>query len=108
MASVKGELKDAFEETALAKHNEDLARAAAAKTLAQQTALRAEIEQLRDQWFEAPTLEARQALARQMQVEAMQDLPFIPVGAYRSQTAIRRDLADRVRGLAIFWGIRRT
>jgi len=49
MASVKGELKDAFEETALAKHNEDLARAAAAKTLAQQTALRAEIEQLRDQ-----------------------------------------------------------
>ena len=49
MASVKGELKDAFEETALAKHNEDLARAATAKTLAQQTALRAEIEQLRDQ-----------------------------------------------------------
>ena len=65
------------------------------------------IEQLRDAWFEAPTLEARQALARQMQVEAMQELPFIPVGAYRSQTAIRRDLADRVRGLALFWGIRR-
>ncbi len=66
------------------------------------------IEQLRDQWFEAPTLAARQALARQIQVEAMQDLPFIPVGAYRSQTAIRRDLADRVRGLALFWGIKRS
>ncbi len=66
------------------------------------------IEQLRDQWFEAPTLAARQAIARQIQVEAMRDLPFIPVGAYRSQTAIRRDLADRVRGLALFWGIRRT
>ena len=49
MASVRGELKDAFEETALAKHNEDVARAHAAKTVAQQTALRAEIEQLREQ-----------------------------------------------------------
>ena len=65
------------------------------------------IEALRDAWFEAPTLEARQALAREMQEVAMQELPFIPVGAYRSQTAVRRDLAGRVRGLALFWGIRR-
>jgi peptide/nickel transport system substrate-binding protein len=66
------------------------------------------LEALRDAWFEAPTLEQRQALAREMQVLAMQELPYIPVGAYRSQTAVRRDLADRVRGLAIFWNIRRT
>ncbi|MCO6418897.1 ABC transporter substrate-binding protein [Siccirubricoccus sp. KC 17139] len=65
------------------------------------------LEALRDAWFEAPTLEQRQALAREMQVLAMQELPYIPVGAYRSQTAVRRDLADRVRGLAIFWNIRR-
>jgi peptide/nickel transport system substrate-binding protein len=65
------------------------------------------IEQLRDQWFDAPDLASRQALAREMQVEAMKELPFIPVGAYRSQTALRRDLLDRVRGLALFWNIRR-
>ena len=66
------------------------------------------LEALRDQWFEAPTLAQRQALAREMQVVAMDELPFIPVGAYRSMTAIRNNLADRVRGMAIFWGIRRT
>ncbi len=66
------------------------------------------LEELRDAWFEEPDLAARQALAREMQVVAMDELPFIPVGAYRSMTAVRRDLADRVRGLALFWGIRRT
>ena len=38
----------------------------------------------------------------------MDELPFIPVGAYGSQTALRRDLQGRVRGLALFWGIRRS
>lgn len=65
------------------------------------------LEALRDQWFEAPELAQRQALAREMQVLAMDELPFIPVGAYRAMTAVRRDLADRVRGMAMFWGIRR-
>ncbi len=65
------------------------------------------IEALRDAWFEAPDLAARQAIARDIQTEAMRELPFIPVGAYRSQTAIRRDLTGRVLGMALFWGIRR-
>jgi peptide/nickel transport system substrate-binding protein len=64
------------------------------------------LEELRDAWFEAPTLDQRKALAREMQILAMQELPYIPVGAYRSQTALRRNLADRVRGLALFWNIR--
>jgi ABC-type transport system substrate-binding protein len=59
-------------------------------------------------WFETPDLADRQALAREMQAVAMDELPFIPVGAYRSQTALRRDLQGRVRGLALFWGIRRS
>ncbi len=66
------------------------------------------LEALRDAWFETPGLADRQALAREMQAVAMDELPFIPVGAYRSQTALRRDLQGRVRGLALFWGIRRS
>ena len=66
------------------------------------------MEALRDRWFDAPTLPERQDLAREMQVLAMRELPYIPVGAYRSQTAVRRDLQDRVAGMALFWGIRRT
>ncbi len=50
--------------------------------------LRLGLEALRDTWFEAPSLADRKALARK--VMAMGELPFIPMGAYRLQTAVRR------------------
>jgi hypothetical protein len=37
----------------------------------------------------------------------MDELPFIPVGAYLSNTALRRNLQGRVPGFAIFWNISR-
>lgn len=66
------------------------------------------LEELRDAWFVAPNLAAQQAIAREMQTVAMDEVPYIPVGSYLSITAHRRNLADRVAGLALFWGIRRT
>lgn len=66
------------------------------------------LEELRDAWFDAPDLAAQQRIAREMQRVAMDEVPFIPVGAYRSVTAHRRNLADRVPGFAIFWNLRRT
>jgi peptide/nickel transport system substrate-binding protein len=65
------------------------------------------LEELRDAWFEAPDLATEQRLAREMQTVAMDELPYIPVGSYMSLTAVRANLADRVSGLALFWGIRR-
>ncbi len=66
------------------------------------------LEELRDAWFVAPDLDAQKAIAREIQLVAMDDLPYIPVGAYLSITSHRANLADRVKGLALFWGIRRT
>ncbi|MEN0072830.1 MAG: ABC transporter substrate-binding protein [Paracraurococcus sp.] len=66
-----------------------------------------EVERLRAAWLDAPDLPARQDLARRIQLAAMQGLPYIPTGAYYSITAHRRTLVDRVKGFAIFWGIRR-
>ncbi len=66
------------------------------------------LEELRDAWFLAPDLAAQQRIAREIQEVAMDEVPYIPVGAYLSMTAQRRDLADRVKGFALFWGIRRT
>ncbi len=66
------------------------------------------LEELRDAWFEAPDLAAEQALAREMQTVAMEELPYIPVGAYLSITSLRRNLTNRVPGLALFWNIRRS
>ncbi|MBR0666887.1 ABC transporter substrate-binding protein [Roseomonas hellenica] len=65
------------------------------------------LEELRDAWFLAPDLAAQQVIAREMQTIAMDELPYIPVGAYKSLTAIRRDLTGRVKGMALFWNLRR-
>jgi peptide/nickel transport system substrate-binding protein len=66
------------------------------------------LEELRDAWFDAPDLATEQRLAREMQVVAMDELPYIPVGAYMSITALRGNLNGRVGGLALFWGIQRS
>lgn len=65
------------------------------------------LEELRDAWFVAPDLAAQQRIAREIQTVAMDELPYVPVGSYLSITAHRRNLVDRVKGLALFWGIRR-
>ncbi len=66
------------------------------------------LEELRDAWFDAPDLATEQRLAREMQVVAMDELPYIPVGSYLSMTAIKKNLTGRVPGLALFWNLRRT
>jgi ABC-type transport system substrate-binding protein len=65
------------------------------------------LEALRAAWLEAPNLAVQQALAREIQTDAMQGLPYIPTGADYSFTTHRRNLADRVKGFAIFCGIKR-
>jgi peptide/nickel transport system substrate-binding protein len=65
------------------------------------------LEELREAWLFAPDLDAQRAIGREMQIVAMDELPFIPVGAYISSTALRRDLTHRIPGMALMWNIRR-
>jgi peptide/nickel transport system substrate-binding protein len=65
------------------------------------------IESLRDDWFEAPTLAAQQAIAADLQRAMLDEVPFVPVGAYFSNTALRRDLVGRVSGFALFYNMTR-
>jgi peptide/nickel transport system substrate-binding protein len=65
------------------------------------------LEALRDAWFVAPDLASQQRIAREIQEVTMDELPYVPVGSYLSVTAHRRNLVDRVKGLALFWGLRR-
>ena len=64
------------------------------------------LETLRDAWFDAPDEPARLALCAELQRVAIDQVAFIPVGAYLQPTALRRNLVDRVPGFAIFWGLR--
>jgi peptide/nickel transport system substrate-binding protein len=66
------------------------------------------LEELRDAWFDAPNLEAQQKLAREIQLTALDELPYIPVGAYRAMTSLRRNLTGRVPGFALFWNLKRS
>ncbi|WP_137127054.1 ABC transporter substrate-binding protein [Roseomonas sp. HF4] len=65
------------------------------------------IEQLRDAWFRAPDLAAQQAICRDIQLEAMREVPYWPVGQFLQPTAYRNSLTGVQEGFATFWNIRR-
>jgi len=44
-----------------------------------------ETERLRDAWLAAPDLSSRQAIARLLQLQALQDVPYIPLGRCSSR-----------------------
>ena len=66
------------------------------------------IEALREQWFDAPNLDAQETLAAQIQRQAFEDVPYYPLGLYYNPTAYRADLIGVVNGGPFFWNVRRT
>jgi peptide/nickel transport system substrate-binding protein len=65
------------------------------------------LEELRDQWFEAPDLGAQQEAAREMQRVAFEEVPYVPAGQYFQPTAYRRNLTGVLKGAPLFWNVRR-
>ncbi|MCR0983594.1 ABC transporter substrate-binding protein [Roseomonas populi] len=67
----------------------------------------AKLEALRDEWFRAPDEEARKAVAGRMQTVALEEVLFVPLGAFRSNTVMKRNLEGRVPGMPLFWNMKR-
>jgi peptide/nickel transport system substrate-binding protein len=65
------------------------------------------LEQLRQDWFAAPDLAAQKKVCEEMQLQALQDVPFIPLGEYRQLTAHKRELTGFAPGGPLFTGLRR-
>jgi peptide/nickel transport system substrate-binding protein len=65
------------------------------------------IEALRDAWFRAPDQAAQQAICRDIQIEAMREVPYYPLGQYLQPTAHRSNLAGILDGFPTFWNVRR-
>ena len=65
------------------------------------------LESLRDQWLAAGDPATQQALAQKIQLQAMTDVPFQPVGSYYQPTAYKNDLAGMLKGLILFTNVRR-
>ncbi len=65
------------------------------------------LEAIRNQWLAAPDLDTQKALARTFQAQAMQDVPYLPVGSYQQPAAYKANLTGVPKGLVLFTGIRR-
>ena len=64
--------------------------------------------ELREKWFNADGLAAQKAVAEEIQAEAFQSIPFMPVGQWVTPTAYRKDLTGFVKCANIlFWGVKR-
>jgi len=66
------------------------------------------LEDLRNAWFDAPTLEQQKAIAAEIQRTALDEVSYIPLGCYYGKTALRKNLTGRVPGLMLSWNLRRT
>ena len=66
-----------------------------------------DLERLRNAWFDAPDLAAQQAICREMQVVAMRDVPYYPLGQFQAPTGWRTEITGILNGFATFWNVRR-
>jgi len=65
------------------------------------------LEELRNAWFDAPTLDEQKRIAVEIQRIALDEVSYIPLGSYFGKTALRRNLTGRVPGLMLLWNLRR-
>lgn len=66
------------------------------------------LESLRAAWFDAPDLTSQKAIAEQVQIRALDVVPYLPLGQIFQPTAFRSDIKGIVKGpLALFWGVYR-
>ena len=65
------------------------------------------IETLRDAWFAAPDEAAQAAICRDIQVEAMREVPYYPLGQVMQPTVHRSSLTGVLDGFSTFWNVRR-
>ena len=66
-----------------------------------------ELERLRNSWFDAPDAVAQKAIGVAMQKQAFIDVPYVPLGLFYQPTAYRTDIKDVLKGLPLFWNVRR-
>lgn len=65
------------------------------------------LEAIRDQWLHATDPATQKTLAADMQRQAFEDAPAMPLGLYYQPVAYRNDLTDMMKGLILFTNVRR-
>lgn len=65
------------------------------------------IEQLRTEFLEAATPAVQAGICRDIQVQAFQDVPYLPVGRWVQPTAFNRSVSGILDGFPIFWNVKK-
>ncbi len=66
------------------------------------------LEELRDQWFQAPDVAAQKQICEKMQAVAFKEVPYVPIGSYRIPSALRSTISDIIHAdNTCFWGARK-
>jgi peptide/nickel transport system substrate-binding protein len=66
------------------------------------------LEELRNNWFAADGEAAQKTIAAEMERQAFQTVPYVPVGTIQSPTAYRKAVKDILPGTApVFWNLRK-
>lgn len=65
------------------------------------------IEELRDAWFLAKNLDEQKEICRKIQLQAFEDVPYIPLGQSIPFTGFRKNLSGVLNGQPVFWNVRK-
>jgi len=65
------------------------------------------LEELRDAWFAAPDTAAQKKIGEQIQAQAFETVPYIPLGEYFQSTAYSKSLTGVLKGMPLFWNIKK-
>jgi peptide/nickel transport system substrate-binding protein len=65
------------------------------------------VEALRLAWFDAPDLAAQKKIARELQLQAFQDVPYVPMGMYFQPTAFRKNISGVPAGFPQYYGVKK-
>jgi peptide/nickel transport system substrate-binding protein len=63
------------------------------------------LEALRAAWFAAPDVAAQKTIAEQIQAEAFESVPYLPIGEYLQPTAHSKEISGLLKGMPIFWNV---
>jgi peptide/nickel transport system substrate-binding protein len=64
------------------------------------------IEALRNDWLYAATPEKQSEVARQLQVQAFEDVPYVPLGQFFQPIACRKNITGILTGFPLFWNLK--
>ena len=63
------------------------------------------LEELRAAWFGAPDAATQKKVGEQIQAEAFESVPYLPLGEYFQPTAHSKALSGLPKGFPMFWGV---